>query len=276
MRMTCLILITAIGWFATSATGQDAASPFSNQSGQNTQSGLFGRVAQTKATKVRFVRFNPVSDEARNTIREDAAVLNHMIAKELPLIKTRSALGVRYFASFGNNEVVYDDHGLRFVYNVPVQLIPAETEQESASDNPDKSEWEKAKAELHHASGFRAPSGLGSNKFTVKESGMEYDEEYVERITKQIRTALSNAGNIRELSSDDMISVFVYGVGNNAATRSVKVWRVKWGELRQNGTDSPTRLEENSYFESFSGGSGTGTIYSYGVSSGGDGSGSAR
>ncbi len=225
--------------------------------GTHVQQGDFGiyqstvGLTTTRQNKklVSFVRFKKIADSKKKTIQEDAAVLNHMISKDLLFKNTRSAMGLRFAQTFGKNEIVYDDHGLRFTYNVPMILVPSEQTSAAESEGEPKSDWEKAKEELNGVV-IRTPIASGiSVDATLPPARLKYSKDYVDQITKQIRIAMNNSGNIRDLDEDDTITVLVYGGSNMQSHRSVLGWRVKWKNVKDGQTGLEASLEEIRYIE---------------------------
>lgn len=215
--------------------------------------------SNSRSAPVRFLNFHHVKEDRKQSIREDAAIINHMISSELPLKNSRSALGVNYVQTYGQNEISYDDHGLTFVYHVPVVLMAGENTDAEPETSKPQTPWEKAKAELESPAVGSLPLAAGI-PFLANSTHPPFNQDYVDRITKSIRTALNNSGNIRDLAEDDMITVMVYGRSRKPGMRSVKGWRIKWKNVKDGQTGLSAAMEEISYEEKQSGGGVTGFI----------------
>ena len=252
MRYFLIAVFLTAGMSCCSAFSQDVDHELYKMKPEGLIQQLSGASAQQR---VQFTRFNKVDDEKKKTIREDATILNHMISKALPLKNSRTALGVDFVQYFGKNELVYNDHGLTLSYHVSIPLVATE-KVASGSESEPKSPWDKAKEELDSVTvistsrdGTRAALGGLRNLAT----NMKYDQEYVDRISGQINLALNSAGNFRDLSENDTITVFVYGLADKPGMQSVLAWRVKLKDLAGNrGSDS---VESTAYIEDASNGS---------------------
>jgi hypothetical protein len=177
--------------------------------------------------------------------------MNHLISKKLPLKNRQSALGVSYLQFYGTNGITYNDQGLTFAYHVPVVLIPGEDANANVSDDNPKSAWDAAKDEIKRPAGYR-PLVTGVNSYGGNKQS-KFDQAYVDGITSQIRTALSNAGNIRNLNDDDWVTVLVYGASNKPGMQAVKGWRIQWKNAKKEGSEVSAALEESSYEEKSNG-----------------------
>ena len=99
-----LLLITAThaqNQSQLATTSAPNANPFNNQDEARANFAVATTLARQSfgKTDVRFLTFDQVSAEKKTTIREDAAIMNHMIGKSLPSPGGSQALGIYYTRS---------------------------------------------------------------------------------------------------------------------------------------------------------------------------------
>jgi len=162
------------------------------------------------------------------------------------------AMGIAIQNGFGSASVpknlYIEGHGALFFLNVNYPLLaPATKSSDAEPKEKTSTEWEEARRELYQ------PRGSGFFEFKTANFGgpaEEYDADKVEDLKRDVTDALKNAAHIRNLKSDEMITVVVSGRGSGAQAKA----------MRRTG-----------------GGAGSGsngrTVYAVGKSSGGDGRG---
>jgi hypothetical protein len=128
-----------------------------------------------------------------------------------------TAGGIELFAfgrSSGPRVFYLDGYGAMFVLNVKYPLLaPPAKDDQSRTNEPADTEWEKAKEEVY---GRRAPrEDLGKFNAAV---GEEFDSQRVEDLKTQIIDDLVNAKNIRGMKADDYVTVVVLGGGTRGGS----------------------------------------------------------
>lgn len=213
-----ILSIVLINWLLNPVAGQDP---------NPTRFAVEARFPQPST--VRFVQFNQMEKERRKSISEDAAVLNHLISKGMKLVDHRSALGVRVQQKIGNNEILYTDSGLTFIYHVPLILIDDQN-QNKKSVATAKSPWQKAKEEMSLS---RTPNGMLVNQWgSLKNPAGQFEKSTIESLKAQVKLALENVGNFRDLTPDDSVTVLIYGSSYQSNLRTVLGWKVKMADVK--------------------------------------------
>jgi hypothetical protein len=121
-----------------------------------------------------------------------------------------TASGIELF-SFGKSSaprVFYiDGYGAMFVLNVKYPLLAPSAKDDSRTNEPANSEWEKAREEV-----YGRGRGPGDGRFNMGH-GEEFVAQRVETLKSQLIEDLLNAKNIRNLKPDDSVTVVVLGGG---------------------------------------------------------------
>lgn len=103
-----------------------------------------------------------------------------------------------------------DGYGAMFLLNVKYPLMAPPAKDEQSRTNEVDSEWEKARQEVYGRRGTIEDVKLNM-------AGMEaFDEQRVENLKSQLIDDLANAKNIRNLKSDDYVTVVVLGGGSRS------------------------------------------------------------
>jgi hypothetical protein len=189
----------------------DWANNFAITTTQRTLDGLFPR----SAPKRPLIVGGAGDAKANAALEEDLTVMMRILEKaaggkdeEKP-----RAMGIDVF-SFGRGagstpRVFYiQDYGAMFVLNVRYPLLaPPKKDDQSHTNEPTSSEWEKAREEVYGRKGvfeeFRANAAQAE----------EFDSERVENLKQQIVDDLANATHIKGLKPDDYVTVVVQGGG---------------------------------------------------------------
>ncbi len=143
--------------------------------------------------------------------------------------KNRHAMGIWVNDGFSSSSMpknlYIEGHGALFFLNVNFPLLPPATKSSEAETKEKTStEWEDARRELYRPSG----SGFDSFEFHLKNipwvagSAEAYDSEKVDDLKRDLIAALKNAAHMRNLKSDETVTVVVSGRGSGSADR---LWR---------------------------------------------------
>lgn len=101
-----------------------------------------------------------------------------------------------------------DGYGAMFLLNVKFPLVAPPKKDEQSRTNETNSEWEKAREEVYGSrNAFDDVKRLST-------AGEEFDAQRVENLKAQLIEDLANAKNIRNLKSDDYVTVVVLGGGS--------------------------------------------------------------
>ncbi|HWN95495.1 MAG TPA: hypothetical protein VNT99_10715 [Methylomirabilota bacterium] len=172
-----------------------------------TLDGIFPRSTPRKPVIVGAVG----NAKANAAMEEDLNVMMRILEKAAGGKEERPTAGGIELFSFGkatSPRVFYiDGYGAMFVLNVKYPLLAPPTKDDSRTNEPTNTEWEKAREEVYGR-------GRGSEDVRFNFApGEEFDTEKVERLKGQLIEELLNAKNIRNLKSDDYVTVVVLGGG---------------------------------------------------------------
>ena len=181
---------------------------------------LLTRPAAAGVSKALLVRTSNPEPKAQAALEEDMAVMAHILNKaieDLPGAQPHpmNALGVElYFApgSMPMRSLYLDNYGAVFFLSVGFPLIaPPEKQQEEKPAGD--SAWEDARQELY---GQRPQGALGG------EPAEDFSQEKVEKLKETLLESLKNASNIRDLKSDEFVTIWVSG-GNSGGTARFRI-----------------------------------------------------
>jgi hypothetical protein len=109
-----------------------------------------------------------------------------------------------------------ENYGAIFMLGVRFPLVaPQPTEEQPKPKDTTSEEWERAKKELNSRGTFELNLDRIVNGAMASE-GEEYDSQKVEELTVGILEALKNGTHIRNLKSDEFITVAVLGAPSGA------------------------------------------------------------
>jgi hypothetical protein len=155
-------------------------------------------------------------------LEEDMAVMAHIFDKAIaekvgPGNRERTAMGINVF--FGPNadsirNLYLDGYGAVFTLRVNFPLLaPPKVSEEPKEKPAATSEWDEAKRELYSRD---EGSGRSIPPRTIRfpsssEPGEEYSEQKVTQLKDALLESLKSATNIRNLKSEDSITLCVFG-----------------------------------------------------------------
>ena len=119
--------------------------------------------------------------------------------------------------------IYLDGYGALFLLNVNFPLLPPpEKPQETKEKSETDSAWEEAKQEIYGQHDAWSQVGKAF-KFSMADGPeQEYDEKKVEDLKEGLLEALKNATNIRNLKSDETVTVCVFGGVSVAPGKAAK------------------------------------------------------
>jgi hypothetical protein len=195
----------------------DWANNFATLTTKATLDGIFPRSAPRKPVIVGGAG----NAKANAAMEEDLNVMMRILEKAAGgKDETRPTAGGIELFSFGKANaprVFYiEGYGAMFVLNVKYPLLAPAKDDQSRTNEPTNSEWEKAREEVYGG-------GRGNNVRFTSTPGEEFDASRVENLKNQLTEDLLNAKNIRGLKTDDSVTVVVLGGGTRGTvTRRVE------------------------------------------------------
>jgi hypothetical protein len=188
--------------------------------------------------RVRCLSFGPIEEPRRKSLEEDTTILEHLLNKAIPAQVQRNALGVSVLQSTGAKSPLYVEGAGLFLFRhvaQPVAPLSQDEPSEPSKDEPETSEWERARQEL--AQGDPRSAALFRRYLLARQvdpklnyasrASMAYDEGVYREFDQVISGALRQVGNFRELKPADFVTVIVYGPAANPGEQTVAAWRVK-------------------------------------------------
>jgi hypothetical protein len=166
--------------------------------------------------------------------QEDLTIMGRILEKAFYQVsgdEARQAMGIRIFA-FGNSEaprnLLIQGYGAVFMLNVNFPLAGT-MENTNAADTKVRtnSPWDETKHEL-----YGGPSAEGN----VSGVRQEYDGARVESLKKILITALKNASNIRNLKSDESVTLVVTSEGGRSPGHAVARYEQKLSRIGGGGS----------------------------------------
>lgn len=191
----------------------------------------FGGVVRPRSARALIIPKDGGDTKGLGEVEEDLGVMAHILDK---IVNTGDQAGrAMGIAVFGNSaatlpqNLYIEGHGAIFLVNVNYPLVPppAKADQEETKE-PEPNEWETARRELTRPAKGQAggdPFVAFEERFSAdaawsgKFPPAEYDATKVEDLKQGLITALKNAANIRQLKSEELITVVVTGAEAGAS-----------------------------------------------------------
>jgi hypothetical protein len=206
-----------------------------------------------------FLTFKPIEPTNKKDMVEDLLVLDYLIRKAMPAEQYQAALGVQLNSAAKNVGINYiEGFGITLQYRIGVDVASHTNEkaEEKSENKVEQSEWEKAKTEMNqtllsgNTKGWATQVGSYDlpNAFYQSSQSSTFNEKLVDRMKVGIVEALQNVGNVRHLSADDKVMVFIYGPTRGNGERlqsSVLSFRVSLSDLGSSKTIAPEKIESN-------------------------------
>lgn len=164
------------------------------------------------------------ASEAPN-LQEDLTVMSRILTKGLEQEFGRggheSAMGIVLSALPGARRpqsLYLEGYGAVFLLNVNFPLVAPPAKEEEKAEKSDNSTWEKTKQELY------GPKPGIVRLFDGSQTGeaAQFNTDQVDRLKKEILESLKNATNIRDLKTDESITVAVSGPRAGSSTARVR------------------------------------------------------
>ena len=178
------------------------------------------------------IRTSDTDPKAQANLEEDLAVMSRIFDKALDQNLNdehrQRAMGIDVFFAPGSSplrSIYLEGYGALFLVSVNFPLLPPPDKPASTKEKSDTdSTWEEAKRELYGRSDAWGQFGKAFKFSTASGPEQEYDEKKVEDIKEGLLEALKNATNIRNLKSDETLTVCVVG-GASAGSRKARTAR---------------------------------------------------
>ncbi len=164
------------------------------------------------------IRTSDTDPKVQANLEEDLAVMSRIFDKALEQKLSEDhrhrAMGIDVFFAPGSSplrSLYLEGYGALFLMSVNFPLLPPPAKPEATREKSDTdSTWEEAKREIYGRSD--AWSQLGDPfKFSPSSPEQEYDEMNVEDLKESLLVALKNATNIRNLKSEETLTVCILG-----------------------------------------------------------------
>jgi hypothetical protein len=165
------------------------------------------------------IRSSNVDPKEQANLEEDLAVMSHIFDKAIagkpgdgPHPRTAMGIDVFFTSSPSPLHSLYlDGYGALFMLNVDFPLLASPTKPDAPKEKSQAdSTWQEAQREL-----YGQPAGADPSRSIAE----EYSEDKVNDLKNALLEALKDATNIRNLKSDDSITVCVFGGANGAPAR---------------------------------------------------------
>jgi len=223
--------------------------PFGDIVGQSTldtilleSGGISGRVSAGKGnphengtTPIRtlILRATEENPGSKSELEEDLSIMSRIFTKTMQEqgfeddVVTAMGIKIRtmHIANTDSSAVFFenlylDGYGALFMIRVRFPLLPSpEITRDGESDKPENTKWEETKRELYGRK--RTVGRLGTIAWNVHKQPEEYSRKKVAKLRETLLQALRNATNIRNLDSDEFVSIAV--VGQNSTLPKLNV-----------------------------------------------------
>jgi hypothetical protein len=195
--------------------------------------------------KALVIRSSETDPKQQAETEEDLAVMSHILDKAAAESlgresSGRKVMGIDVFFAPGASALrsfFLEGYGALFLVKVNLPLLaPPDKSTPPKEEQPVDSSWEEAKRELYG----RKPDGKW-------EAGARepYNEENVTKLKDALLEALKNGSNIRNLKSDDSITLCVFGGSGAGPFRWKSMVRKETVVKRGSGKDEPEVIVHN-------------------------------
>lgn len=166
------------------------------------------------------------ADEAKEDFSVMHRILEKAVRPENSDHQFELAMGIALSGIHGarSAQTLYlEGYGAVFNLNVGFPLLaPVEKAKETKAEEPEDSDWEDAKRELQGKKNKEVNQFMWHNG--GRNPGAAYDGDQVESLKENLIVALKNASRIRQIKSDENITVILTGP---QSTETVKTVRTK-------------------------------------------------
>jgi hypothetical protein len=171
------------------------------------------RAPDHRAGRTVVIRSSESDPKEQAKLEEDLSVMSHILEKAVSEkaggrgdgVWGGTAMGISVFGGPNASplrSLYLEGYGVLFMLNVGFPVLPPPQGEEQQEKTETTSDWEEAKEELY---------GQGGVGYAMAGSSEPYDKERVNRLRDGLLEALKNATNLRDLKSDDSITVCVFG-----------------------------------------------------------------
>jgi hypothetical protein len=171
------------------------------------------------AVKPLMVRTSDPDPKTQASLEEDLSVMGHILGKAVDELGAQAnsmkAMGIDVFftpSSSPLRSLYLDNYGAVFFLGVNFPLVATSDKHVEEKPTGD-SDWEDARQELY-----------GQRSQGIGEPAESYSEEKVQKLKEKLLEALKNATNIRELKSEEFVTIWISG-GATAGPARVRAFR---------------------------------------------------
>jgi hypothetical protein len=170
-------------------------------------------------------------------LEEDLGIMAYILDKALEERlggqnhgRTVMGINLMFGPSASARNLYLEGYGAVFILNVGFPLqAPAKSEQQK-EEAPTNSTWEDARDELY---------GQHTDFGTPAPPGVEYSQDKVDRLKEALIESLKNAANIRDLKTDEWITLVVLGSDSGPGGRTPRPKAMAWNSR---GGPTPPRM----------------------------------
>ncbi len=204
----------------------------------------------SRASAPIVVTTSALDPEIQSGLREDLLVMSRILSKSVEHGRDNQervmGITVNALASARRPQAMYlEGHGVVFLMNVPIALVPPAAKEEEKASKAVDNEWERTKRELY---GTRPVNIDKSMEFLGAGKPVRFDAEKVESLKRDVLEALKNGANLRQVKPSEFITVVLSGGQGSTATVVARVngkapGKAK-GEKSEKGEDSKGERDE--------------------------------
>lgn len=196
------------------------------RSSSHSSAGMFRMEPRNRVARPVIVTSRPLPAEEQARVEEDLGIMARLLEKEIEretgAAGTPNALGIPLITRVdhrGPAVLLLEGYGAVFTFQVRLPLLPPPARKvEKQPERPADSPWERTRREL-----FGPPDGGGREGDFGRRGGegwperpaAAYDAKRVEGLKQVLLASLKHAANIRQLKSDDYVTIVVQGSGGN-------------------------------------------------------------
>lgn len=190
-----------------------------------------------RATAPLVIRFADMTPATLAQLQEDMSVMSRILSRTVGREGHDSAMGIVLSEIPGSKRpqsLYLQDYGALFLLTVNFPLIPPQEKDKADPQTETDATWEQTRRELFGtdetvqvwslglAPGGTVPGTAQLWNVAPGESDAEYDADQVRDLKNQLILALKNATHIRDLKSEEYVTVMVTGSAPGADSQTVR------------------------------------------------------
>src|SRR5438132_1149498 len=196
------------------------------------------------------IRTSDADAKAQGNLEEDLAVMSRILdktlAQKLDEDRQNRFMGINVLFGPGSSPIrsIYlEGYGALFLLNVNFPLLPPPEKPEQTKDKSETdSTWEEARREIYGQHDAWSQVGKAFKFSMAGGPEQEYDEKKVEDLQEGLLEALKNATNIRNLKSDETITVCVFGGASAAPGKAKAAGKTKLSRVTVSADDEGNQV----------------------------------